>query len=108
MADPFFGGPGLDRADALRAQPERIAALAQAPDARLLAWDNGAPALDADGPAAGGTRSSGEPALFLGLDGEVAHFSALPPGDVPIDGRARISGCSASSTPATRRPSPPR
>ena len=34
LPDPFFAGPGLDRADALRAHPERIAALAQRPDAR--------------------------------------------------------------------------
>ena len=86
MAEPFFGGPGLDRADALRAKPERIAALAQAPDARMLAWDNGAPALDPDGRLRW-DAVSGEPALFLGLDGGVAHFSALPPGDVPIDAR---------------------
>ena len=30
------------------------------------------------------------PPLFLGLSGEVPHFSALPPGDVPIDGRAHF------------------
>ena len=86
MAEPFFGGAGLDRADALRGKPDRIAALARAPDARLLRWDNGAPALDPDGRLTW-EAVTGEPALFLGLDGPVAHFSALPPGDVPIDAR---------------------
>ena len=33
---------------------------------------------------------AGDPPLFLGLDRDVPHFSALPPGDVPIDGRAHF------------------
>ena len=49
LTDPFFSGPGLDRADPLRGQPERIAALAAHPDARQLDWDNGAPSLDEAG-----------------------------------------------------------
>ena len=89
MADPFFAGPGLDRADALRPHPERIAALARRPDARFLAWDHGAPALDDEGRLMW-SAIDGEPALFLGLDGDIAHFSALPPGDVPIDSRAHF------------------
>ena len=89
MAEPFFAGAGLDRADALRARPERIAALAREPGARMLMWDNGAPALDPVGRLTWDTVD-GEPALFLGLDGGVAHFSALPPGDVPVDGRAHF------------------
>ncbi|MDQ3075128.1 MAG: NAD(+) diphosphatase [Pseudomonadota bacterium] len=87
MPDPFFAGPGLDRADALRRYPDRIAALASHPNARLLIWDNGGPLLDDDGRLSWGAVE-GDPPLFLGLDGEVPHFSSLPPGDGSIDGRA--------------------
>ena len=89
LADPFFAGPGLDRADSLRPHPDRIAALARRSDARALVWDNGAPALDEDGRLQWAAVES-EPPLFLGLDGEVPHFSSLPPGDVPIDSRAHF------------------
>ena len=89
LPDPFFAGPGLNRADALRALPDRIAALATHPDARLLVWDNGAPSLGDDGRLLW-SSVEGDPPLFLGLDGEVPHFSNLPPGDVPINSRAHF------------------
>jgi len=89
LPEPFFAGTGLDRADALRCQPERIAALAARPDARQLEWDNGAPALGEDGRLRW-SAVKGAPPLFLGLDGEVPHFSDLPPGDVPVDSRAHF------------------
>jgi len=89
LPDPFFTGPGLNRADALRAHPDRIAALALHPEARLLAWDSGAPALDEDGRLRWGAVE-GNPPLFLGLDREVPHFSSLPAGDVAIDSRAHF------------------
>ena len=47
--EPFFSGPGLDRADQLRATPERISALATRHDARELVWQDGIPAMDARG-----------------------------------------------------------
>ncbi len=86
---PFFSGPGLDRADALRAHPDRIAALAARPDARQLMWDKGAPLLGDDGRLRWSAIED-DPPLFLGLDGDVPHFSALPPGEVPIDSRAHF------------------
>lgn len=87
--DPFFAGPGLDRADHLRADPAAIAALAAHPDARELAWDNGAPALDVDGRLR--WQAVGDaPALFLGLDRTAPRFSALPDGAAPIDARAHF------------------
>ena len=90
LPEPFFAGTGLDRADALRCQPERIAALAARAGARQLEWDNGAPALGGDGRLRW-SAVTGAPPLFLGLAGEVPHFSDLPPGDVPIDGRAHFA-----------------
>jgi len=89
LSDPFFAGPGLDRADALRAHPGRISELARRPDARLLLWKEGAPALDEEGRLQWAVVED-DPPLFLGLDGEVPHFSSLPPGNVPIDGRAHF------------------
>ena len=74
--EPFFSGPGLDRADALRAQRDRIAELAARPDALQLQWADGMPLQDADGQLV--WDAVGEPALFLGLDGDSPRFSALP------------------------------
>lgn len=88
--DPFFGGPGLDRADALRAQPEAIAALVRRGDARMLRWAGGAPALDGDGRLEW-DAVAGDPPLFLGLDGEAPRFSALPDGKVAFDSRAHFA-----------------
>ena len=87
--DPFFAGAGLDRADHLRADPDAIAALARHPAARLLMWDNGAPALDADGRLVWTTIEEAVP-LFLGLDGDAPRFSTLPDGDVPVNARAHF------------------
>ena len=55
----------------------------------MLTWVDGAPALDQDGRLIW-TPVEGDPPLFLGLDGQVPHFSALPPGDAPTDSRAHF------------------
>ena len=55
----------------------------------MLGWNNGAPALGDDGRLVWAAVEGDSP-LFLGLDGEVPHFSSLPPGDVPIDSRAHF------------------
>jgi len=97
--DVFFTGPGLDRADQLRADPARLKALASQADARELSWENGLPALDGEGRLIWGAVR--DPALFLGLDGDTPCFSAiqsdggdlrtqfgalahLSPGDAPV------------------------
>ena len=85
LPDIFFAGPGLDRADALRPQAERIAALAHDPAARELKWLDGFPAVDRDGRIEWG--EVGDPALFLGLDQGQPRFSALPP-DPSVNRRA--------------------
>lgn len=89
LSEPFFAGPGFDRADALRARPDEIAALAGTAEARQLEWDNGAPALDETGRLRW-RGVEGEPPLFLGLAGDGPCFSHLPPGDAPVDGRAHF------------------
>ncbi len=73
--EPFFSGPGLDRADALRGAPEKIAQLAASDRARELVWRDGIPGIGADGrlewqPAAGAS-------LFLGLEDGAPRFSSL-------------------------------
>ncbi|RST29949.1 NAD(+) diphosphatase [Sphingomonas ginkgonis] len=85
--EAFFSGPGLDRADQLRGQPEAIADLARRPNARALLWDNGAPVVAPDGKLAW-QPIAGETPLFLGFEGEAPRFSALPDGGVPVNARA--------------------
>jgi NAD+ diphosphatase len=87
--EPFFCGPGLDRADHLRADPAAIAALRTSAEALELAWENGAPAIDERGRLQW-RKIGGEPDLFLGLDGDGPRFSALPDGTAPIDARAHF------------------
>lgn len=72
--EPFFSGPGIDRADQLRVQPERVADLAAAGEARQLVWRDGLPGVDANGAMEWQPVSS--PDLFLGIDGGVPLFSA--------------------------------
>lgn len=73
--ETFFSGPGLDRADALRATPEKIAALARREDARELVWSDGLPAMNEAGALV--WQDVREPSLFLGLDGSSPRFSPL-------------------------------
>ncbi len=74
--EPFFSGSGLDRADLLRARPERLAELAAHAEARELALADGMPVLDASGRLVWDQVQ--EPTLFLGLDGEAPRFAPLP------------------------------
>ncbi len=88
--EPFFTGPGIDRADALRAHPEEIQALLGAPGARALAWTDGAPRIDLAG-ALTWTAPTGDEPLFLGLDQGEPRFSILPGGAAPVDSRAHLT-----------------
>lgn len=87
--EPFFSGAGLDRADHLRADPDAIRKLAAHSAALQLRWDNGAPAIDELGKLSW-EPTSGEPPLFLGLDGDAPRFSDLPDGSATIDARAHF------------------
>jgi len=73
--DTFFAGPGLDRADALRGSPDKLAALASHVNAKELVWREGLPAMDESGRLIWQDRSEG--ALFLGLDGDAPRYSPL-------------------------------
>jgi len=89
LPDPFFSGDGLDRADHLRGDPAAIAALGKDPSARMLVWENGAPAIDQEGRLLWQSVDS-EPALFLGFEGGVPRLSALPAGDAPATAYAHF------------------
>ena len=81
--EPFFSGVGLDRADALRADPQALKGLTTDPLARQLKWDGGLPALADDGRLMWGKAE--EPELFLGFDGQAPCFSAIE--EVTADAR---------------------
>jgi NAD+ diphosphatase len=71
--EPFFSGPGIDRADQVRVDPLRLAELTGA-GARQLVWRDGLPAVGEDG------RLEWQPAsatdLFLGIQDSQPRFSA--------------------------------
>jgi NAD+ diphosphatase len=73
--EPFFSGAGLDRADALRASPDKLSELAARIDARELVWGDGIPAMDEHGRLRWSEVS--EPGLFLGFDGDAPRFSPI-------------------------------
>jgi NAD+ diphosphatase len=73
--ETFFAGPGLDRADALRASPDKLGELSSRADALELVWRNGLPAMDEEGRLVWQELSRGT--LFLGLDGEAPRYSPL-------------------------------
>ena len=82
--EPFFSGPGLDRADALRGDPDALKGLAADPLSRQLKWDGGLPALSDEGRLQWDGMDA--PVLFLGFDGKSPCFSAIE--DVTADARA--------------------
>jgi len=71
--EPFFSGPGIDRADVLRADPSRISELAQSGRARQLRWRDGLPAVGDDGRLE--WQKVSNPELFLGLCEDQPCFS---------------------------------
>ena len=82
--EPFFSGPGLDRADALRADETALTALVASPAALQLQWRDGLPALADDGSLVWGSLS--DPKLFLGLQDGAPRFSAIE--NVTADARS--------------------
>jgi NAD+ diphosphatase len=75
--EPFFSGPGIDRADQVRVDPARLAELI-ANGASQLVWRDGLPAIGADGRLE--WEASTSPDLFLGLqDGQPRVSAAVQP-----------------------------
>lgn len=73
-----FTGAGLDRADHLRLDPERLADMMANADARILRLDALDPVLDDEGRLAWAALAGAEAELlFLGLDGEAPLFAPL-------------------------------
>ena len=96
--EPFFAGPGLDRADALRGRPEAVAELLASPEARSLVWDGGVPALDQVGRLVWGAVGGDEP-LFLGIDQGAPRFAAIPQTVAGPQARAALALLGADDAP---------
>lgn len=71
--EPFFSGPGIDRADQVRVDAVRLAEVASREGGLQLLWRDGLPAVGEDG------KLEWEPAasvdLFLGIQDGVPRFS---------------------------------
>jgi NAD+ diphosphatase len=72
--EPFFSGPGIDRADQVRVDEARLAEIASRDDGLQLLWRDGLPAVGADGRLEWTFATSSD--LFLGIRDGRAHFSA--------------------------------
>ena len=72
--EPFFSGPGIDRADQVRVDGARLAEIASRNDGLQLLWRDGLPAVGADGRLEWKLATSSD--LFLGMKDGRPHFSA--------------------------------
>jgi len=77
MSAPGFTGAGLDRADHLRLDAERLADMMANGDARLLRLAELDPVLDEEGRLAWGPLEGEQDCLFLGLDEGAPLFAPL-------------------------------
>ena len=78
IPSPGFTGCTIDRADILRLDPGKVAALRADPRARLLALSGIDPVLEEDGELIWGAVAGDEDLIFLGLDGEAPIFAPIP------------------------------
>jgi len=72
--EPFFSGPGIDRADQVRVDEARLAEIARREDGLQLQWRDGLPAIGADGRLEWQRAASSD--LFLGIQDGAPRFSA--------------------------------
>ena len=72
--EPFFSGPGIDRADQVRVDETRLAEIATRDDGLQLHWRDGLPAVGGDGRLE--WRSAESTDLFLGIQDDAPRFSA--------------------------------
>jgi NAD+ diphosphatase len=77
MSRPGFTGAGLDRADHLRLDAERVAGMMANGEARLLRLADLDPVLDEEGRLAWGPLDGEGDYLFLGLDAGAPRFAPL-------------------------------
>lgn len=77
MTQPGFTGAGLDRADHLRLDPERLAALMAHAEARLLRLDGVDPVLDEAGALGWAALNGAAETIFLGLEDDRPLFAPL-------------------------------
>jgi len=72
--EPFFSGPGIDRADQVRVDQDRLAEIASRDDGLQLLWRDGLPAVGEDGRLEWKLATSSE--MFLGIMDGRPRFSA--------------------------------
>ncbi len=72
--EPFFAGPGIDRADQVRVDSQRLAEIAAVEGGRQLLWRDGLPAVGDDGRLEWRPVSAHD--LFLGIQDGQPRFSA--------------------------------
>jgi len=72
--EPFFSGPGIDRADQVRVDEARLAEIVNREDGLQLQWRDGLPAIGADGRLEWQPAASSD--LFLGIQDGAPRFSA--------------------------------
>ena len=92
VAPPGFTGALIDRSDAIRQSPERLADAMASLSARLLRLDGIDPEEDGQGCLAWGSLAEAAPdaeLIFLGLEGGKPRFAAMPPPGTAIDARSR-------------------
>ena len=77
MTQPGFTGANLDRADVVRLDPAKLAALIADPDARVLRLDGVDPVLDREWRLEWDPVEPGAEMIFLGLDEERPRFAPV-------------------------------
>ena len=73
--EPFFSGPGIDRADQVRVDEARLADVVARDDGLQLLWRDGLPAVGPDGRLEWQLPTSSD--LFLGIQDGQPRFSAI-------------------------------
>lgn len=91
MRTPGFTGGTFDRADALRSDPDRLAAAIADPRARLLRLTALDPELTHEGRLGWGSLAEahdGGELVFLGFDEGAPRFASVDPAEKPVTGRS--------------------